>query len=123
MKKLSLILAAAAMLLMTACTKEDSAAWINGTVWTYKLTDGTHKVNVSLSLRKNGELHITDQNSYYWNNNWIYIVRSYTYDGDKTGTISLGGSAGDGTATFTLNTPKTKMYLSCPKGSYTLELR
>ena len=112
-----------ATLTLAACTKDDSSKWIDGTSWYYKLTDGTHKVNVNLSLRKNGELHITDQNSYYWNNNWIYIVRSYTYDGDKTGTISLGGSAGDGTATFTLNTPHTKMYLSCPKGSYTLELR
>ena len=121
MKKLVLI-AIAALTMLAACTKEDTTKWIDGTVWTYKLTDGTHKVNVSLSLRKNGELHITDQNSYYWNDNWIYIVRSYDYDGEKSGTISLGGSAGDGTATFTLNTPKTKMHLSCPKGSYTLEL-
>ena len=126
MKKLSLILAAAAMLLMTACTKDDSAAWINGTSWRYKETKPNGYTYIcNLSLRNGGELYISYENSYYASGHYRYSVKSYTYDGDKSGTIELSGmnyyAEDHATATFTLNYNKEKMSISTPNGSYTME--
>jgi hypothetical protein len=122
MKKLLII--AAAILTLAACTKEDSTKWIDGTQWRYSKTDGSHKVNVSLTMRNSGNLTITDQNSWYWNDKFEYQVKSYTYDGDKSGTIELRGAnaySSDGSARFTLNYDQKKMSLSTPNGSYTLD--
>lgn len=117
-----LILAAA--LCFAACTKEDSTKWIDGTQWRYSKTDGSHKVNVALALYKGGDLEIHDENSWYWNDIWRYQIKSYTYDGDKSGTIELRGAnaySSDGSARFTLNYDQKKMSLSTPNGYYTLE--
>ena len=122
MKKLLII--AAAILTLAACTKEDTTKWIDGTQWRYSKTDGSHKVNVSLTMRNSGNLTITDQNSWYWNDKFEYQVKSYTYDGDKSGTIELRGAnaySSDGSARFTLNYDQKKMSLSTPNGSYTLD--
>ena len=129
MKKLSLILAAAAMLLMTACTKEDPTAWINGTSWKYTQRNSEgFKTECYLSLRNGG-----GEASYYRGfppsygyayTDLRYYVKSYTYDGDKSGTIELRGSnyyANDCTATFTLNYDQKKMSISCSDFSCTLE--
>ena len=122
MKKILLI--AAAILTLAACTKEDSTKWIDGTQWRYSKTDGSHRVNVSLTLRNGGGLSIHDENSYCWNDHFEYQIKSYTYDGDKSGTIELRGAnaySSDGSARFTLNYDQKKMSLSTPNGSYTLD--
>lgn len=128
MKKLALI-AIAALTMLAACTKEnDPAAAIDGSRWAYSYTESSgRKITCNLSLRENGgELTITDRySSHYteWNDYWRYYIKSYTYDGTN-GTIELrSGSAytEDGTATFRLNDIQSKMYLSTPKGSYTLD--
>ena len=123
MKKLLII--AAAILTLAACTKEDSTKWIDGTQWRYSKTDGSHKVNVSLTLRNSGNLTITDQNSWYWNDKFEYQVKSYTYDGDKSGAIELRSvnyyAEDNAAANFTLNYNNEKMSISTPNGSYTLD--
>lgn len=127
MKKLALIVFAAIMLL-AACTKEnDPTAAIDGSRWTYSYTESSgRKRTCNLRLGQGGELTITDcYSSHYteWNDHWRYYIKSYTYDGSN-GTIELrSGSAytEDGTATFRLNDIQSKMYLSTPKGSYTLD--
>ena len=123
MKKLLII--AASILTLAACTKEDTTKWIDGTQWRYSKTDGSHKVNVSLTLHNSGNLTITDQNSWYWNDEFEYQVKSYTYDGDKSGTIELRGvnyyAEDNATANFTLNYNNEKMSISTPNGSYTLD--
>ena len=122
MKKLLLILAAA--LCLSACTKDESKL-IDGTRWEYSNTDGTRRVSVSLTMSKGSTLFISDQNSYYWNDRYEYSVVSYTYDGDKSGSIELRGvgyyTEDKATATFTLNYNQKEMYLSSPNGYYTLE--
>lgn len=126
MKKLALI-AFAAIMLLTACTKDDPAAAINGSRWAYSYTESSgRKITCNLSLRNGGELTITDRySSHYteWNDRWRYYIKSYSYDGTN-GTIELRSVSAyteDGTATFRLNDIKSKMYLSTPKGSYTLD--
>lgn len=128
MKKLALI-AFAAMMILTACTKEDTAT-LDGTFWHCSNTESSGRTKTcSLSLRKNGgELVITDKYSSWqteWNNRWQYNVKSYTFDGIN-GTIELlSGSAytQDGTSTFRVNDIQSKMYISTPNGSFTLDRR
>ena len=123
MKKLLII--AAAILTLAACTKEDTTKWIDGTHWRYSKADGSHKVNVALVLRNGGEFIIHDENSWYWNDKFEYQVKSYSYDGDKSGTIELHGvnyyAEDNATANFTLNYNNEKMSISTPNGSYTLD--
>lgn len=130
MKK-ALIAIILAILTLAACTKDDDpAAFLDGTRWSYSYTENTgRKITCDLSLRKNGGgLVITDRYSSSqtgWSDRWEYHVKTYTYDGTH-GTISLQQGSSyteNGIATFTLNTPKTKMHLNCPIGSYTLELK
>ena len=127
MKKLSLILAAAAMLLMTACTKDDSAAAIDGSRWAYSYTESSgRKYTCNLTLKKGGGLVITDRYSSWqteWNNRYEYSVKSYTFDGTN-GTINLqhaNAYTQDGTASFRVNDIQSKMYISTPNGSFTLD--
>ena len=125
MKKLALI-AFAAMMILTACTKEEIPT-LDGTFWYCSNTDsGGRTRTCSLSLRKNGgELVITDRYSDLWNDRWQYYVKSYTFDGTN-GTIELrSGNAytQDGTATFRVNDIQSKMYISTPNGSFTLDRR
>ena len=128
MKKLALI-AFAAMMILTTCTKEDTAT-LDGTSWYCSNTDsGGRKKTCSLSLRHNGGgLTITDSYSSWqtsWNNKYEYTVKSYTFDGTN-GTIELrSGNAytQDGTATFRVNDIQSKMYISTPNGSFTLDRR
>ena len=123
MKRILII--AAAIFILAACTKEDSTKWIDGTHWRYSKTDGSHKVNVALVLRNGGEFIIHDENSWYWNDKFEYQVKSYTYDGDKSGTIELRGvnyyAEDNATANFKRNKKKKKMSISTPNGSYTLD--
>ena len=124
MKKLLII--TAAILTLAACTKEDTTKWIDGTQWRYSYTESSGRVKTcSLTLRKGGSLTITDQNSWYWNDKFEYQVKSYTYDGDKSGTIELRGvnyyAEDNATANFTLNYNNEKMSISTPNGSYTLD--
>lgn len=127
MKKLALI-AFAAIMMLAACTKEnDPAAAIDGSRWAYSYTESSgRKITCNLSLRQGGGLAITDRYSSWqteWNNRWEWSIKSYTYDGTN-GTIKLKkGNAytADGTATFRLNDIQSKMYLSTPQGSYTLD--
>ncbi len=128
MKKITLI-AIAALTMLAACTKEDTTKWIDGTEWkyTYRNSEG-FKEECHLSLRHGG-----GEASYYWGfppsygyayTDLRYYVKSYTYDGDKSGTIELRGSnyyANDCTATFTLNYDQKKMSISCTDFSCTLE--
>lgn len=120
-----LIILLASFLTLASCTKEDTGKWIDGTTWRYTKTDGEHKVNVTLSLSKGGGLTITDKNSYYWNDKYEYSVTSYTYDGEKSGTIQLRGinyyAEDNATATFSLNYDQREMHLHSPNGSYTLK--
>ena len=120
-----------ALLTLASCTKEDPAAWLDGTHWRYTYTENTgRKITCELGLKANsynkGELVITDKySSHYteWNNNWRWWVSSYTYDGEH-GTIYLSPvNAGvhEGNANFTLNYDQKKMYLNTPIDSYTLE--
>lgn len=129
MKKLALI-AFAAMMMLAACTKEnDNSKWIDGTDWKYSYrNDEGFKKECYLSLRNGG-----GEASYYYGfppsygyayTDLRYYVKSYTYDGDKSGTIELRGSnyyANDCTATFTLNYDQKKMSISCTDFSCTLE--
>ena len=127
MKKLLII--AAAILTLAACTKEDSTKWIDGTQWRYSYTESSGRVKTcSLTLRKGGNLTITDRYSSSqtaWSDKWEYQVKSYTYDGDKSGTIELRGvnyyAEDNATAKFTLNYNNEKMSISTPNGSYTLD--
>ena len=126
MKKILLI--AAAILTLAACTKEDSTKWIDGTQWLYSYTESSGRVKTcSLTLRKGSGLTITDRYSSSqtaWSDKWEYQIKSYTYDGDKSGTIELRGAnaySSDGSARFTLNYDQKKMSLSTPNGSYTLD--
>jgi hypothetical protein len=127
MKKLLII--AAAILTLAACTKEDSTKWIDGTQWRYSYTESSGRVKTcSLTLRKGGGLTITDRYSSSqtaWSDKWEYQVKSYTYDGDKSGTIELRGvnyyAEDNATANFTLNYNNEKMSISTPNGSYTLD--
>lgn len=126
MKKLLII--AAAILTFASCTKDDSK-WIDGTSWRYSYTESSGRVKTcSLTLRKGGGLTITDRYSSSqtaWSDKWEYQVKSYTYDGDKSGTIELRGvnyyAEDNATATFTLNYDQKKMSLSTPNGYYTLD--
>ena len=127
MKKLLII--AAAILTLAACTKEDTTKWIDGTQWRYSYTESSGRVKTcSLTLRKGGNLTITDRYSSSqtaWSDKWEYQVKSYTYDGDKSGTIELHGvnyyAEDNATANFTLNYNNEKMSISTPNGSYTLD--
>ena len=127
MKKLLII--AAAILTLAACTKEDSTKWIDGTQWRYSYTESSGRVKTcSLTLHKGGNLTITDRYSSSqtaWSDKWEYQVKSYTYDGDKYGTIELRGvnyyAEDNATAKFTLNYNNEKMSISTPNGSYTLD--
>ena len=118
-----------ATLTLAACTKEDTKKWIDGTSWKYSYrNDEGFKEECHLSLRNNG-----GEASYYNGfppsygyayTDLRYIVKSYTYDGDKSGTIKLRGTnyyANDCTATFTLNYDQKKMSISCTDFSCTLE--
>jgi hypothetical protein len=125
MKKFVLILMAT--LSLAACSKDDSK-WIDGTQWKYNYTESSGRVKTcSLTLRKGGNLTITDRYSSSqtsWSDKWEYQIKSYSYDGDKSGTIELRGAnaySSDGTAMFTLNYDQKKMSLSTPNGSYTLD--
>ena len=128
MKKFVLI-AFVAIMMLAACTKEDTTKWIDGTVWKYSYrNDEGFKKECYLSLRNGG-----GEVSYYYGfppsygyayTDLRYYVKSYTYDGDKSGTIELRGSnyyANDCTATFTLNYDQKKMSISCIDFSCTLE--
>lgn len=123
------ILLVVAILTFAACTKEDNTKWIDGTSWRYSYIESSgRKITCNLSLKKGGELSITDQYSSWqteWYDRFQYRVESYTYDGDKKGTIELQGvnyySEDHTTAHFTLNYDQKKMSLSTPNGSYTLE--
>ena len=127
MKKLLII--AAAILTLAACTKEDTTKWIDGTQWCYSYTESSGRVKTcSLTLCKGGSLTITDRYSSSqtaWSDKWEYQVKSYTYDGDKSGTIQLRGVnyyvEDNATAKFTLNYNNEKMSISTPNGSYTLD--
>lgn len=124
MKKLALI-AIAAFTMLAACTKEnDPAAAIDGSRWAYSYTESSgRKITCNISLKKGGRIAITDRYSDLWNDRWEWSIKSYTYDG-TSGTIELRkGNAytENGTATFRLNDIQSKMYLSTPKGSYTLD--
>lgn len=127
MKKLLII--AAAILTLAACTKEDATKWIDGTHWRYSYTESSGRVKTcSLTLRNGGNLTITDRYSSSqtaWSDKWEYQVKSYTYDGDKSGTIELRGvnyyAEDNATANFTLNYNNEKMSISTPNGSYTLD--
>lgn len=120
------ILLVVAILTLAACTKEDTTKWIDGTSWRYKeIRNDGYTYICNLSLRRGGELYISYENSYYASGHFQYRVESYTYDGDKEGTIELQGvnyySEDHATAHFTLNYDQKKMSLSTPNGSYTLE--
>lgn len=126
MKKLALI-AFAAIMLLAACTKDDPAAAIDGSRWAYSYTESSgRKITCNLTLKQGGNLVITDRYSSWqteWNDRWEYSIKSYTYDGTN-GTINLrkgNAYSEDGTATFKLNDIQSKMYLSTPEGSYTLD--
>ena len=127
MKRILII--AAAILTLAACTKEDTTKWIDGTQWRYSYTESSGRVKTcSLTLRKGGSLTITDRYSSSqtaWSDKWEYSVTSYTYDGDKSGTIELRGvnyyAEDNATAKFTLNYNNEKMSISTPNGSYTLD--
>lgn len=127
MKKLLII--AAAILTLASCTKEDSTKWIDGTQWSYSYTESSGRVKTCfLALRKDGSLTITDRYSSSqtaWSDKWEYQVKSYNYDGDKSGSIELRGvnyyAEDNATANFTLNYNNEKMSISTPNGSYTLD--
>ena len=114
-----------ATLTLAACKKEDPAAWIENTHWYYQETrqDG-YKYKCNLTLRKGGSLSVWFKNGYYASGDFRYTITSYTYDGDKTGTVSLKGSnqyaESTATASFTLTYDQKQMYLSTPHGTYTL---
>ncbi len=127
MKKLLLL--ATVLLSLVACTKEDPTKWIDGTSWRYDYTENSGRVKTcALTLRKGGNLTITDRYSSHqtaWSDRWEYQVKSYTYDGDKSGSISLRGvsyyAEDTATATFTLNYDQKKMSIFTPNGYYTME--
>jgi hypothetical protein len=125
MKKSILLALAALALLATGCKKENPAAWIEGTHWHYQETrqDG-YKYNCGLTLRKGSELSITFKNGYYASGDYRYTVTAYTYDGDKSGTLTLRGlnyyAEANATARFTLTYDQKQMHLSTPNGTYTL---
>lgn len=139
MKKLALILLAA--LTLAACEKDHSAS-INNTRWYYKNVEPDYQgynriITYSLSLHKGGELLITDKYngpSTEWNDRFRYYVIDYTLTDETHGTItyrdlnhyysSAIGNYGDTTThTFILKAKGTKMSLSSPYGSATLELQ
>ena len=125
MKKSILLVLAALAILATSCTKEDPAAWIEGTQWHYQETrqDG-YKYSCALVLRKGGELVVRFRNGYYASGDYQYTVTSYTYDGDKSGTVKLKGAnyyaEPSASANFTLTYDQKQMHLSTPHGTYTL---
>ena len=127
MKRIFII--SAVILTLAACTKEDTTKWIDGTQWRYSYTESSGRVKTcSLTLHKGGSLTITDRYSSSqtaWSDKWEYQVKSYTYDGDKSGTIELRGvnyyAEDNAAANFTLNYNNEKMSISTPNGSYTLD--
>ena len=127
MKKLAFI-AIAALTMLAACTKDDSQS-LAGTYWHFSGDDDGRKQTCSLTLEKNsGTLTITDRySSHYteWSDRWEYRVTSYTYDGEKSGTLQLRGASSyaqdNATASFTLNYNQSKMSISTPHGYFTME--
>ena len=125
MKKSILLALAALAILATGCKKEDPAAWIEGTYWQYQETryDG-YTYKCTLTLRKGGGLAVTFKNGYYASGDFRYSITSYTYDGDKSGTVELKGinqyANPTASASFTLNYDQKQMNLSTPHGYYTL---
>ena len=120
---------AAAILMLASCTKEeDTTRWINGTHWRYNYTESTGRnITCALTLKNDGTLTITDRYNgpaTSWSDRWEYRVTSYTYDGDRSGTITLQGinyyATPNATARFTLNYDQKQMDLSTPNGTYTL---
>ena len=116
-----------ATLTLAACTKDDPAAAIDGSRWAYSYTESSgRKYTCNLTLKKGGGLVITDRYSSWqteWNNRYEYSVKSYTFDGTN-GTINLqhaNAYTQDGTASFRVNDIHSKMYISTPNGSFTLD--
>ena len=128
MKKLALI-AFAAMMILTACTKEKTPT-LDGTSWYCSKTDsGGRKQTCSISFRNNGGgLGITDSYSSWqtsWDYKYEYTIKSYTFDGES-GIINLqqaNSYTRDGTATFRVNDIQSILYISTPNGSFTLDRR
>ena len=126
MKKLLII--AASILTLAACTKEDTTKWIDGTQWKYRQQNFEgFKTECNLTLRNGGEVYYYKgfPPSYgYAYTEYRYYITSYEYDGDKSGTIKLRAGnyyASDCTATFTLNFDQKKMSISASDFSCTLE--
>ena len=116
-----------ATLTLAACTKDDPAAAIDGSRWAYSYTESSgRKYTCNLTLKKGGGLVITDRYSSWqteWNNRYEYSVKSYTFNGTN-GTINLqhaNAYTQDGTASFRVNDIQSKMYISTPNGSFTLD--
>ena len=122
-----------ATLAITACKKEDPAAWIDNTRWQYDDRQPDYQgypriIYCHLTLRNGGGLSIGDRYNgpaTSWHTQYDYRVKTYKYEGGEQGTLTLEGTNGEtigttATASFTLNFDKTRMYLSTPKGTYTL---
>ena len=127
MKKLSLILAAAAMLLMTACTTAEKID-LNGTSWGTKDINGDRQITYRLSLSKNtGELYIYDYVSSNYNWTIRYRITSYTFDGESKGTMTFEKEGydpnwhGPETHDFDLRVNGTKMGFGNPYRSTVLD--
>ena len=119
-----------AILALESCTKEDPTAWIDRTSWKFleKNSEG-FKTECNLYLRPNGEVYYYRgfPPSYgYAYDEYRYNIISYTYNGDKSGTIKLKGVSQynyneECTADFTLNYNNEKMTINTPHFYATLE--
>ena len=89
MKKLSLILAAAAMLLMTACTKEQTPT-LDGTSWSAKDIRGDRQTTYNLNISNGkGSLSVNDRVTGVYSDNLRYEVMSYTFTDETHGTMKF----------------------------------
>ena len=89
MKKLSLILAASAMLLMTACTK-DKKIDLNGTSWSAKDIRGDRQTTYNLNISNGkGSLSVNDRVTGVYSDNLRYEVMSYTFTDETHGTMKF----------------------------------
>lgn len=88
MKKLALI-AFAAMMILTACTKEQ-APTLDGTSWEAHKINGDRQTTYTLNINNGkGLLSVNDRVTGIYNSNLKYEVMSYTFTDETHGTMKF----------------------------------